>query len=254
MFQAPALTDPVAVFGQWIHHVLGFRLTVLYDGGDRTQMLLGIVTTIKLSIVTIFFSLVIGLLGAWLQSSRLPFLRRLLEGYVSLFRNTPPLVQMYFFYFALSPLLPKIAENGVAHPLLDNFFWAAFSLSFFAGAFNIEIFRSGLEAVPRTTVEAAESLGYSRLQSYVQIVLPLAFRISLPALTNNLVNLVKTTSLAYAIAVPEMLYVANQIWSDEANVPEMMVLILLEYVTLVAILVGVLQRLERKMRIPGYSI
>jgi polar amino acid transport system permease protein len=61
------------------------------------------------------------------------------------------------------------------------------------------------------------------------VVLPLAFRISLPALNNNLVNLVKTTTIAYAIAVPEMLYVANQIWSDELNVPEMMNVLLIIY-------------------------
>ena len=80
--------------------------------------------------------------------------------------------------------------------------WAIISLSLFAGAFNVEIFRSGIEAVPQTTVEAAEALGYTRLKAYLHIVLPLAFRICLPALNNNLVNLLKTTTLAYAIAVP----------------------------------------------------
>src|SRR3546814_14444770 len=64
---------------------------------------------------------------------------------------------------------------------------------------------------------AAEALGYTRLQTYIYIVLPLAFRVCLPALNNNLVNLVKTTTLAYAIAVPEMLYMANQIWSDRSE-------------------------------------
>ena len=68
-------------------------------------------------------------------------------------------------------------------------------------------------------------------------MLPLAFRISLPALNNNLVNLVKTTTLAYAIAVPEMLYVSSQIWSDALNVPEMMNVLLLCYFALVGLLV-----------------
>ena len=103
----------------------------------------------------------------------------------------------------------------MAVPIVTNFTWAAICLSFFAGAFNVEIFRSGIEAVPHETIEAAESLGFSRLKAYVYVILPLAFRISLPALNNNLVNLVKTTTLAYAIAVPEMLYVASQIWSDD---------------------------------------
>ncbi|MGH7709044.1 MAG: amino acid ABC transporter permease [Vulcanimicrobiaceae bacterium] len=233
---------------------MGIRLTILYDGPDRARMEWGIVTTIELSVLTIAFSLVIGFVGAWLAGSPRPVVRRLLAGYIALFRNTPPLVQMYFFFFALNPLFPRITEGGLAHPLLNNYFWAIFSLSFFAGAFNVEIFRSGLEAVPKTMVEAAESLGYSRLESFRRVVLPLAFRISLPALANNLVNLVKTTSLAYAIAVPEMLYVANQIWSDEANVPEMMVFILIAYVVLVAILVRLLQALESRLRIPGYGV
>jgi polar amino acid transport system permease protein len=106
--------------------------------------------------------------------------------------------------------------------------------------------------VPRETVEAAEGLGYSRLRAYLYVILPLAFRISLPALNNNLVNLVKTTTIAYAIAVPEMLYVANQIWSDESNVPEMMNVLLIIYVSLVGVLVFVMGRWERAMRVPGY--
>ena len=81
----------------------------------------------------------------------------------------------------------------------------------------------------------------------------LAFRISLPAVNNNLVNLVKTTTIAYAIAVPEMLYVANQIWSDELNVAEMMNVLLAIYVSLVGVLVYVMGRWERAMRIPGYT-
>jgi polar amino acid transport system permease protein len=123
----------------------------------------------------------------------------------------------------------------------------------YAGAFNVEIFRAGIEAVPRETVEAAEALGYSRLRAYLHVILPLAFRISLPALNNNLVNLVKTTTIAYAIAVPEMLYVANQIWSDELNVTEMMNVLLVIYVALVGVVVYVMGRWERAMRIPGYT-
>ena len=138
-------------------------------------------------------------------------------------------------------------------PLVSSFTWAAICLSFYAGAFNVEIFRAGIEAVPRETLEAAESLGYSRLKAYAYVILPLAFRISLPALNNNLVNLIKTTTIAYAIAVPEMLYVANQIWSDESNVPEMMNVLLIIYVSLVGLLVWVMGRWERALTIPGYS-
>jgi len=84
-------------------------------------------------------------------------------------------------------------------------------------------------------------------------VLPLAFRISLPALNNNLVNLVKTTTLAYAIAVPEMLYVSSQIWSDELNVPVMMNVLLICYFVLVGALVYGMNRWERAIRVPGFG-
>ena len=89
--------------------------------------------------------------------------------------------------------------------------------------------------------------------SHRYIVLPLAFRVCLPALNNNLVNLVKTTTLAYAIAVPEMLYMANQIWSDSVNVPEMMTFLLIAYVFLVGVLVWFMHRWERAMRLPGFG-
>jgi len=85
-------------------------------------------------------------------------------------------------------------------------------------------------------------------------VLPLAFRISLPALNNNLINLVKTTTLAYAIAVPEMLYVSSQIWSDELNVPVMMNVLLLCYFLLVGIVVWMMGRWERAVRVPGFGV
>jgi polar amino acid transport system permease protein len=131
--------------------------------------------------------------------------------------------------------------------------WAIISFSLFAGAFNVEIFRSGIEAVPRSTVEAAESLGYTRTKAYIHVIAPLAFRICLPALGNNLVNLVKTTTLAYAIGVPELLYAAAQIWSEVLNVREMMWVLLFTYIAIVAVLVFVMQRWERALRIPGYS-
>ncbi len=137
--------------------------------------------------------------------------------------------------------------------MLGNFTWAVISLSFFAGSFNVEIFRSGIEAVPTSTIEAAESLGYTRLKAYIHIVFPLAFRVCLPALNNNLVNLVKTTTLAFAIAVPEMLYVSSQIWSDNVNVREMMTFLLIAYVGLVGVLVWAMNCWERAIKIPGYG-
>ena len=149
--------------------------------------------------------------------------------------------------------MPLTDMGGWNEPMIGNFGWAVVSLSFFAGAFNVEIFRSGIEAVPTATREAAEALGYTRLKAYIYIIMPLAFRVCLPALNNNLVNLLKTTTLAYAIAVPEMMYTANQIWSDNVNVTEMMLVLFVYYIVLVAVLVWLMHKWERKMKIPGYG-
>src|SRR5947209_12383175 len=236
-----------------LNETTGIKLTIFYDAFDRARFFTGFLTSVRLMAVCLVASVMIGVVGAWIQGSRLRVLRLITQGYIQFFRNTPPLVQLYFFYFALGSYLRVTNDIGLAVPIVSSFTWAAICLSLYAGAFNVEIFRAGIEAVPSETVNAAEALGYSRLAAYVHVILPLAFRISLPALNNNLVNLVKTTTIAYAIAVPEMLYVANQIWSDELNVPEMMNVLLIIYVTLVVVMVYVMGRWERAMRIPGYS-
>jgi len=235
---------------RWLNETTGINLTIFYDKFDRGRFASGFLMTVKLSLICIVLSVVIGVIGAWIQGSRVRIARTIVHWYIQAFRNTPPLVQLYFFYFGLGSLL-KASAGG---PLVTNVTWAIVSLSFFAGAFNVEIFRAGVEAVPQTTIEAAESLGFSRTQTYLRIVLPLAFRISLPALNNNLVNLVKTTTLAYAIAVPEMLYVSSQIWSDELNVPVMMNVLLVCYFLLVGILVYAMHRWERAIRVPGFGV
>jgi polar amino acid transport system permease protein len=230
----------------------GIKLTIFYDAFDRARFINGFLTSLRLMALCIVASVAIGVMGAFVQRSRLALIRATMAAYIQFFRNTPPLIQLYFFYFALGSYLRVTNEMGLAVPLVSNFTWAAICLSLYAGAFNVEIFRAGIEAVPKETSDAAEALGYSRVGAYIHVILPLALRISLPALNNNLVNLVKTTTIAYAIAVPEMLYVANQIWSDELNVPEMMNVLLVVYVMLVGIVVYVMGRWERAMRVPGY--
>lgn len=246
--------DPIAELGLAIRDTIGWNFSVLHDGFDRRQFLNGILTTIKLGAACVLLSVAVGAIGALLQGAPSRLARGITQLYVQFFRNTPPLVQLYFFYFGIGPLMPEVTnEWGVRQPLLGSFGWAILSLSLFAGAYNVEIFRSGIEAVPRAMVESAEALGYTRLQIFRYVVLPLGFRVCLPALNNNLVNLVKTTSQAFAIAVPEVLYVAVQIYTDRLNVREMMVVMLITYVSLVAFLVWSMGRWERRLRIPGYS-
>lgn len=238
---------------QNLYDTTGWNFVIFYDDYEFNRFVEAIWVTIKLILSSLVFSLVVGVTGAWAQGANSKLLRYSIAGYIQFFRNTPPFVQILFFYFVLGNLLPSYDVGGYQEALIGNFGWAVISLGFFCGSFNVEIFRSGIEAVPESTVEAAEALGYTRLQSYIYIIFPLAFRVCLPALNNNLVNLLKTTTLAYGIAVPEMMYTANQIWSDNVNVSEMMIIIFLFYVGLVAILVWAMHRWEQKMKIPGYG-
>ena len=226
-----------------------------YDPTQWDRVMTGLWTTIQLSVVCVILSVVIGIAGAWLQGSPLKVLRYIVAGYIQFFRNTPPLIQLLFFYFALGQFTPTYSPDGwLEVPLISNVGWAIISLSFFAGAFNVEIFRAGIEAVPDSTKEASEALGMSRLQTYIYVVMPLAFRVSLPALNNNLVNLVKTTTQAIAIAVPELLYQMVSIYNDYSTAQNAaMTVLFIVYIVLVGILVLGMNRWERAMRIPGYG-
>ncbi|MDJ0732766.1 MAG: amino acid ABC transporter permease [Nostocaceae cyanobacterium] len=235
--------------------MLNLNFSWLSDSTYQEWLKEGILNTILLSVECIFFSLVIGVVGVWLQGLRWKWVHQLLQGYIQIFRNTPPLVQLFFLFFVLAAVLPKVYDptTGGERPILSSFGSAIIALSLFAGAFNIEIFRSGIEAVPKTMVEASESLGFSRSQCFLLVIMPLAFRICLPALNNNLVNLVKTTTLASAIATPELLYYAGQIYADNFATLEVMLFIWLVYIILVGILIGIMNWIELKLRIPGYG-
>tara|TARA_R110002049_G_scaffold305135_3_gene501354 strand:- start:2003 stop:2740 length:738 start_codon:yes stop_codon:yes gene_type:complete len=243
--------DGVWEWFAWLNQEHGIKLTIFYDSWDRARFFKGIWTTIHLSFVCIILSILIGVAGAWLQMSNLKWMRRIVQAYIQFFRNTPPLIQLYFFYFAVDTAIASVF--GIRGGVLSSYGWAVVSLSFFAGAFNVEIFRSGIEAVPRSTIEAAEAMGFTRRQIYQYVTLPLAFRVCLPSLNNNLINLLKTTTVAYAIAVPETLYVANQIWSDEYNVREMMSVVWIVYIVLVGVLVWMMNKWERSIRVPGFG-
>lgn len=246
--------DFIAGWFRRLYDTTGLNFTVFYDPYDWHRYVDGLKTTVLLCVVTIFLSLLIGAVGALLQGASSRFVRNAVHVFVVAFRNTPPLVQIFFFYFGIGAILPAGHNaDGMRLPLVSNLQWAIVSLSLFAGAFNVEIFRSGMEAIPKASIEAAEALGYTRTRAYVHVILPLALRVCLPALNNNLVNLIKTTTLAYAIAVPETLYETKQIWGESQNVLEMMLVLFVTYGVLVGILVWIMHGWERMLRIPGYG-
>ncbi|UCI32050.1 amino acid ABC transporter permease [Mesorhizobium sp. B4-1-4] len=232
----------------------GINLTILYDAFDFQRFVSGLVTTCALVLICTFLSVLIGGAGAAVLALSSGPAAMLVRGYVAVVRNTPLLVQMYFFYFAVGSLMP-VGQNGIGLPvpMIGNFTWAVIALSLYAGAFNIETFRSGIGAVHGSYEEAALALGYSRFKAFRYVVAPLGLRFSFASLANNLVDLTKSTTVAYAIGVAELLYVSNQIWSDSLNTFEMMNVMLAIYLLLTGIVVWLIGFVQAAMRLPGFG-
>ncbi|MDQ0346798.1 amino acid ABC transporter permease [Ancylobacter vacuolatus] len=232
----------------------GINLTIFYDAFDFGRFVTGLGYTLLLIALSGFFSILIGAMGAAVLSLGRGPAASVIRGYVALFRNTPLIVQMYFFYFAIGSIMPVMRnEIGLAQPLIGGLAWAVISLSLYAGAFNVETFRAGIGAVHRSYEEAALALGYTPRQVFVSVTAPLALRFSFASLANNLVDLTKATTVAYAVGVTELLYVSNQIWSDSLNTIEMMNVILVIYLVLTGLVVFLINRVEAAMRLPGFG-
>ena len=217
---------------------------------DRQRFLLGLGLTLLLSLASIALSLLIGVVGAAGLGSRQGLWRGISGAYVALFRNTPLLVQLFFFYFGVGALLPLV--DGVR--LLNGTQWAIIVIALHSGAFQAVNLRAGIDGVPRATLQAAAALGMQERTVLRHIVLPLALRNSLPAMGNTVVQTIKSTSIAYAIAVPELLYASNRIWSDNFNVAEMMQVLLLVWLLLIGLSSWLLRRLEYHLRLPGQEL
>ncbi|WP_417804363.1 amino acid ABC transporter permease [Thalassospira lucentensis] len=235
--------------------MFGLDYSWLADPAYQHWLVTGVINTLELAALSSSAAILIGMLGALGLSLRVFWLDALIEFFVEVFRNTPPLLQMLFAYFTLSTLGLKTTDpvTGLEMPLLSAFACACISLSLFGGALAVEAFRSGLETIPKAITEAGRSLGYSRWARFWRIEVPIASRICLPSLTNILTNLFKTTSQASVITVPELMYYAGQIYNDTFRTLEVMILILIIYVVLVSILSYGMSRLEAYLTLPGYG-
>jgi len=233
----------------------GINLTIFYDAFDFDRFVTGLGNTLLLIVTSALFSIVIGAAGAAVLTLSNGPAAAVIRGYVAVFRNTPLIVQMYFFYFAIGSIMP-VGRNeiGLPEPLIGSFAWAVLSLSLYSGAFNVETFRAGVGAVHGSYEEAALALGYNRRQAFFSVTVPLALRFSFASLANNLVDLTKATTVAYAVGVAELLYVSNQIWSDSLNTIEMMNVMLVIYLVLTGAVVLIINRVEAAMRLPGFGL
>lgn len=159
-------------------------------------LLEGAVITIQLTILSLVVGLVLGLLIALGQMSKIKFFRILCSIYISAFRGTPLLVQLMLIYFALPDLGLKFTA-----------FQAAFiGLALNEAAYLAEIYRGGIQAVPKGQIEAAKAIGMNSYQTFMRIVFPQAINIALPGMGNSAIILLKNTSLAAVITVGELMY------------------------------------------------
>jgi polar amino acid transport system permease protein len=159
--------------------------------------------TVWLTLVAGLSGIAIGVLTAVAKLAPFPPIRWAADLYVWVVRGTPLLSQVLFVYFALPVIVPGLQ--------LSDFNSAAVALALNVGAYNAEAIRAGILAVPKGQTEAARSLGLSPLQTFRDVIFPQAFKIALPPLVNNVVALLKDSSLAYSIGVVELLNVGNRL-------------------------------------------
>jgi len=195
----------------------------------------GALVTIELTLLSLAGSLALGLIGALAKGSRGRLPSALATIYVEVIRGTPALLQIFVIYFGL-------ASYGVR---LDPLSAAAITLSVLGGAYVTEIIRAGIEAVDRGQVEAATSLGMSPAAIMRRIVLPQAAVMMLPPFTNYLISLIKDTSLALTISVPEIMYRSYDVASQTFRSMEIYAIAGAIYLAMCYPLSRLARRLER---------
>lgn len=232
---------------------LGLNYAFALDAGERSAFIRGLGVTLQLCLLTVPLSLLAGIgLAAMLTSGR-RWLAQPARAFVEVTRNTPTLVQLYCAFLVLNMLITQqLRSHGSGNPLTP-FVWVVVVVSLHKGVFHAEALRAGIEAVPKVTLEAARSLGFSRRQLLSQVELPLALRFALPSLVNNLVDLVKMTAVASAIAVGDVTYESIMIWTQRDNVLELLLLILLWFGLLTWLVSRAGRWLESHLRMPGYG-
>jgi polar amino acid transport system permease protein len=231
---------------------VGLKYGFLLDAAERSAFLQGMLVTLELAAITIACSLVAGVVLTAMLVSRQRVLASTTRAFVELTRNTPTLVQLYCGFLVLNMLISQALQPYGTNPMTP-FIWVVLVVSLHKAAFHAEALRAGLEAIPSPTLEAAASLGFSRRKRLWLVQMPLALRFAMPAIVNNLVDLVKMTAVASAIAVGDVTYQSIMIWTQRDNVLELMLLILLYFGALTFGVSRAGRLLETRLRIPGYG-
>lgn len=231
------------------------RLDLVVGYLFERSILRGLLVTIEVTVVAMLVGLLLGTGLAIMRLSENPLMRWAAGGYVALFRGTPILVQLLFWFF-LGTVLPKISLGVPFGPelfsvssntLITQFAAAVLGLGLNEAAYMAEIVRAGIGSVDRGQTEAAEALGMSPALTYRRIVLPQAARVIVPPTANELISMLKLTSLCLVIGLPELLTTAQLIYGRNFQQIPLLVVASIWYLVLTSILTVIQSRIERRM-------
>lgn len=200
-------------------------------------MLQGSVVSLEVFFLTLLFSLPLGLPVAAGRMSKNIFISQITNVFMLIIRGTPLMLQLIFVYFAPYHLF---------HLSYDRFTAAIIALSINYAAYFAEIYRGGIESISQGQYEAAKVLGYTKTQTFFRIILPQVVKRIIPAMGNEVITLVKDTSLSFVIAIPEMFTVAKQIAAADASIAALLVAGLFYYIFNV-IVAFVMEHIENRL-------
>jgi polar amino acid transport system permease protein len=216
---------------------------------DAPQMLLhGIVVMLELTVLAWLLAMALGTVLALVRMDRSRLAQTAVAGWVEYHQNVPMLVQVFLWYFGISTLLPAgvqiwLNQHG------GEFLFAAVAVGLATSAYMSEALRGGIRAIPASQVEAARALGLTVLQAFRHVVLPQAFRISLPALVNHTVLLFKNTSLAMTIGVAELTYATHEIETRTFRTVETYLFATVVYLAIALVIMALGSLAERRLRL-----
>jgi polar amino acid transport system permease protein len=218
---------------------------------DAPQMLLhGIVLMLELTVLAWLLAMVLGTLLALVRMGRSRWAQAAVASWVEYHQNVPMLVQVFLWYFGISTLLPSPAQIWL-NQHGGEFAFAAIAVGLATSAYMSESLRGGIRAIPASQIEASRALGLTWLQSFRHVVLPQAFRISLPTLVNHTVLLFKNTSLAMTIGVAELTYATHEIESRTFRTVETYLFATVVYLGISLMIMALGSVAERRLRIVG---
>jgi len=227
-----------------------FNWSVLWSGQSGGWLLHGLLLTLAISVLAWVLAAVLGIVSGAMRTVPWKPLRVIAAFYVEFFRNVPLLVWMFFWYFGVPPLLPRVVQDWLFNHSAE--FWAGmFALGVYHGARMSEIIRAGILSIPRTQFEAAVAMGLTTFQVYRLIIVPIALRLIVPPATNDSLNLLKNSSVALTISVAELTFQARQVETYTAKAIEAFTAGTVIYLVLCLGIAAIMTRVERRFAIPG---